>query len=270
MKKSINIEEKVLFGDIIQKAMKEKRISQPALAQMLGVSRNSVTNWVADKYKPEHDLIVKLCDILDITLNDLYGVSDDSSLTKEEKSLLRNYRMMNDTNRRTASKIVYDMLDEELAAQERYLKSSFTILEKPQTKAAAGQGSEYMDDCDHIFIRKNDCNRRADAVITVSGDSMLPVYHDGDLVYVEYTDSAFPGQDVICTTANGGVIKRMTADNRLESVNPALPFGEKTEGDNIRIIGRVLGIVDSGDHPTAKELAVLTELFADELKASRK
>ncbi|MBQ5310428.1 MAG: helix-turn-helix domain-containing protein [Oscillospiraceae bacterium] len=259
---------KVLFGSIIQQAMKAKKISQTSLADMLGVSRNTVTNWVADRYKPEHELIVKLCAILDITVGDLYGIQDDG-LSKDERNLIRNFRMLGETNRRAAARIVYDILDEELAEQERYLKNSFIILEKPQTRAAAGQGSDYLDGSDRIFIRKNDCNKRADAVITVSGDSMLPVYHDGDLVYVEYTDFAHPGQDVICTTANGGIIKRVTASYKLESVNPALPFGEKNEDDNVRIIGRVLGIVDSGDHPTERELTALRELFADELKETR-
>ena len=95
---------------------------------------------------------------------------------------------------------------------------------------------------------------------------MLPVYKDGDFVYVEYTDFACPGQDVVCSTSNGGIIKRVTADYKLESVNPALPFGEKGESDNIRIVGRVLGVVTSTDRPTEREHISLQELFADEIK----
>jgi hypothetical protein len=36
-----------------------------------------------------------------------------------------------------------------------------------------------------------------------------------------------PGEDVVCSSADGMVIKRVTADRKLMSVNPALPYGDK-------------------------------------------
>ncbi|MBQ4486519.1 MAG: LexA family transcriptional regulator [Oscillospiraceae bacterium] len=258
---------KVLFGEVIQNALRSAKLSQQALSEMLGVSRNTVTNWVADKYKPDHDLIPQICEILGLTLSELYGIHSKDELSKPERSVIHNYRLMNPTNQKAVVKIVSDILDEELAATDEYLRRAFMILEFPRTKAAAGQGSDYIDmPSDHVFIRRKDRNKKADAIIEVSGDSMLPVYKDGDFVYVEYTDHAYPGEDVVCTTANGGVIKRLTSDYRLESVNPAFPFGDKDESDNIRIIGRVLGVVDSRDRPTERELTSLRELFADELR----
>jgi phage repressor protein C with HTH and peptisase S24 domain len=234
---------------------------------MLGVSRNTVNNWVADKYKPEHELIVKLCDILGLTLNELYGKCGADDLSPAEKTIINNYRLLSSTSQNAVVKIVSDILDEELAAEDKYLREHFVILEAPKTKAAAGQGYDFTDlPSDHVFIRRNDRNKKADAIIEVSGDSMLPVYEDGDFVYVKYTESAYPGQDVVCSTANGGIIKRLTSDYKLESVNPDLPFGEKGESDNIRIVGLVLGVVDSRDRPTERELISLRELFAEELQ----
>lgn len=258
---------KVLFGEIIQQALKDRRISQAALADMLGVSRNTVNNWVADRYKPEHDLIVELCGILGLTLNELYGTDGTDDLSRTEKAMIGNYRLLSDTGRRAVVKIVADILDEEIAAQDEYLRESFMIIEAPKTKAAAGQGCAFTDlPSEHVFIRRNHINSKADAMIEVSGDSMLPVYEDGDFVYIRYADTAYPGQDVVCSSANGGIIKRVTSDYKLMSVNPALPFGEKGEDDNIRIVGVVLGIADPRDRPTEKELASLYELFADELR----
>ena len=275
MKETNNIppgeKKKVLFGKIIQQRLKEKKISQNALAEMLGVSRISVNSWVADKFKPDPELTVKLCEILDLTLNELYGISGGDDLTKDEKTIINNYRLLTKKSKNAVVKIVADILDEELAAEDEYLRENFMILEFPKTKAAAGQGYDFIDmPSDHLFIRKSDRNRRADAIIEVSGDSMLPVYEDGDLVYIEYADCAYPGQDVVCSTANGSIIKRVTADYKLESVNPALPFGEKSESDNIRIVGRVLGVVASNDKPTERELLSLRELFADRIQELEK
>ena len=132
-------ENKVLFGEIIQKALKNSRISQAALSDMLGVSRNTVNNWVADKYKPEHELIVKLCDILGLTLNELYGKCGADDLSPAEKTIINNYRLLSSTSQNAVVKIVSDILDEELAAEDKYLREHFVILEAPKTKAAAGQ-----------------------------------------------------------------------------------------------------------------------------------
>ncbi len=261
-------EKKVLFGAVIARGLKDRRISQAALGDMLGVSRNTVTNWVADKYKPEHDLIVKLCGILGLSLEELYGTGSSEGISAVEKRLLDSYRLLSDSSKRAVERIVVTLADEELAEQDRYLKSSFRLIEVPSAKAAAGQGFAFSGEASrHVFIRKNELNRRADAIIEVSGDSMLPVYHDGDFVYVEYADSARPGQDVICTTADGGVIKRLTADYRLESVNPDLPFGDRYEDDNVRIAGIVLGLVDGGDRPTDRENEALHILFEEELRS---
>lgn len=57
---------------------------------------------------------------------------------------------------------------------------------------------------------------------------MEPVYHDGDIVYVKYTTDVENNDIVICTTADGAVIKRMY-ENMLYSLNQQYPYGEKSE-----------------------------------------
>ena len=46
-------------------------LTQEQLALMLGVSRQSVTKWEAEKSYPEMDKLLKLCQIFDVTLDDL-------------------------------------------------------------------------------------------------------------------------------------------------------------------------------------------------------
>ena len=46
-------------------------MTQEQLALMLGVSRQSVTKWEAEKSYPEMDKLLKLCQIFDVTLDDL-------------------------------------------------------------------------------------------------------------------------------------------------------------------------------------------------------
>lgn len=64
----------------------------------------------------------------------------------------------------------------------------------------------------------------ADSIDRVSGASMEPLYHDGDLVYIQFTNGDSDGDDVVCTTADGAVIKRVKK-HKLYSLNKALPYG---------------------------------------------
>ena len=75
---------------------------------------------------------------------------------------------------------------------------------------------------------------------------MEPLYHDGDLVYVCYTQAVEDGDDVICSTADGAVIKRLH-NHKLHSLNKNLPFGEKSEDDHVAILGKVLGIASEDE-----------------------
>lgn len=120
------------------------------------------------------------------------------------------------------------------------------------------------------FAKKTPANEMADAIITVSGKSMEPIYHSGDLVYVQYTEECNPGDVVICSTDDGAVIKMVKEDRTLFSLNPAFPFGPHSEDNNVRVIGQVLGVVQYGDLPTQEEEGILQEIFYDEVREFHK
>lgn len=59
------------FRDNLQHLRATRRMTQEQLAMMLGVSRQSVTKWEAEKAYPEMDKLLKICQIFDCTLDDL-------------------------------------------------------------------------------------------------------------------------------------------------------------------------------------------------------
>lgn len=91
-------------------------------------------------------------------------------------------------------------------------------------------------------------------------------YHSGDLVYVQYTQTAEDGDIVICSTADGAVIKQMLG-HKLYSLNKALPYGDKFEDDHVTIVGKVLGKVSELDLPDDDDLPVLEEVKAADVRA---
>ena len=121
-----------------------------------------------------------------------------------------------------------------------------------------------------MLLRRTTQNLHADALVTVSGDSMEPVYRDGDVLYFRYAQSAPAGADVVCSTIRGAVVKRVSREGGLFSVNPARPFTMTSEADNVRIIGVVTGLARESDAPGAAEEARLREVFGEQLRSFRR
>lgn len=123
--------------------------------------------------------------------------------------------------------------------RDRYLQESFCVLGIQSTPAASGTGCAFLDNApDYVFIKKTAMSTATDSIVRVSGASMEPLYHDGDLVYIQITNGV-----------DSAVIKRVK-NHKLYSLNKALPYGEKSEDDHVQILGKVIGIVAEDDMAT--------------------
>lgn len=67
------------FRDNLRHLRAEHNMTQEQLAMLLGVSRQSVTKWEAERSYPEMDKLIKMCEIFDCSLDDLV----QGDLTKE-------------------------------------------------------------------------------------------------------------------------------------------------------------------------------------------
>ena len=59
------------FGEKLSKARKENNYTQEQLADILGVSPQSISKWESEKAYPEMDKLLVICDLFDVTLDDL-------------------------------------------------------------------------------------------------------------------------------------------------------------------------------------------------------
>ena len=125
--------------------------------------------------------------------------------------------------------------------------------------AAAGAGTA-LDSAagEQVFVRIGRMSARAREIIRVNGDSMLPMFEDGQLVYVEEAARLHPGEVGVFVVNGTGYIKEYQ-DGRLHSINPAYRDILLSEEDDIRCFGRVLGIAEQEDFPTEEELRILQE-----------
>ena len=261
----------ISMGPVIKDARKEMGLSQVELAKMLGISRVNLGNWESDKYKPEFDLIPALCRILKISLEELFGMeTGKTALNKREYELLDTYRSLSEPNKNVLFKTAKAMEDEENYAQDAAFKAQFLMLDQYNQGLAAGSGCDPGDmHPDYTFVRKTRISEQADSLFYVSGDSMLPIYHNDDYVYVESTSYVAPGADAVFFGEEGFFIKRVGSDGRPYSLNKDLPF-HTADWNRLSIQGKVLGIVEKRDIPNQMEENLLRELFEEEIEEFRR
>ena len=259
------------FGAVLKSYRRQAGLSQRDVAEQMQVTRNTVINWENDKSKPDHALIPQLCSLLKIPLNTLFSMPEEQELTETERRILGDFRRLSPAGQHVASRILHTISQESVLVQETDLKQTYALFFVRPGQVAAGVGDEVPDlPPEYVFLRRSSLSAKADGIVRVRGDSMEPVYHNGDKVFFERVSSAYPGQDVIVDTDDGAVIKRMAKDRTLYSVNPDLPYPSKNDQNTLVIRGRVLGTVSDSDYPTQKEQGILEELYSDELREFRR
>ena len=254
------------YGKIIREYRQKAGLEQAQLSSMFGYSKNAVSNWENGNSRPDLDVITDLCTYLHIPLGVFFGLPADASAPLDELEVMRYYRSLNKYNKRTAQQILKTLSENEkreLLDAEK--KSKFIRLADAQLPASAGTGMalDGITDPEYIYVRTSQSARQADEIITVSGDSMFPTFRNGDRVFVQHTSELGAGDIGIFVVAGEGFVKEYQQDG-LRSHNPKYSMIHPTEDDNVRCVGRVLGIVDPDQLATPEESVILDELFAEE------
>lgn len=163
-------------------------------------------------------------------------------LDSKSQELLNNYNKLNDLGQHEVRKRAA-----ELTEIPRYLKDEpeskiITLdIDSFEMPASAGTGMFLSDEYKEV-IQVKDCYeaRTADFVIPIAGDSMEPLYSDGDRVFVKSMPMVEVGEIGIFVINGDAYIKKRGRD-RLISLNRKrkdIVFGE---GDTIVCLGKVVG-----------------------------
>lgn len=101
----------IKIGKFIANCRKDKKITQEKLAEKLYISDRAISKWERGLSLPDTDKMLELCDILDITVNEL--------LNGEKTE-------MNDDNKKT-EKLLIDMVKQKKESDKRLLSIEIVI-----------------------------------------------------------------------------------------------------------------------------------------------
>lgn len=92
---------------------KRAKFTQRELANQIGVKNNTISQWESGTNSIDVEILFKICEILDVSVNDMYGsYAHTNSLapSAEENRLLENYRTMNEEGREKVEGYISDLV----------------------------------------------------------------------------------------------------------------------------------------------------------------
>ena len=233
--------------DRIKKYREAAGIEQKELARKLNITANSISNWETGRARPDINLIPGICELLHVTLYELFDMDDPSrKYTEWEQTHMDRFCQLEQRYQYVVDQLTCSLLDAQM------IENCPAIVELPlyERSLAAGIGdpSTLEENTTPLYLYSSGLVERADCVFSVNGNSMEPEYHNGDLVLVKRMTSAnalSEGETGAFLIGNETYIKNLGPDG-LESLNPDYETIHFT-GTDIYLIGKVIGILEDDD-----------------------
>ena len=265
------------YIDRIKKIKSEKKITNDRLAELTGIPLGTLSKILAGiSDSPKLANIISIANALDCSMdyivNGIPQNTNNFTLSAEEISLIEGYRSLDGYGQELTRMViakeeerVQSTVTPELAVRNSSQKSARSVKKEratilpplSQTSYSTGLGKRalllydlpvsagpgvYLDDscADEIHIPDNEKTQMADFALRISGNSMEPKYHDGDILLIQDTDSVEVGELGIFILDGNGYFKKYGGDC-LISLNPE--YGEILLKEYAEAVccGRVVG-----------------------------
>lgn len=120
--------------------------------------------------------------------------------------------------------------------KKQSILNKFKLYENP---VSAGLGTWLDEGTEYNYIEIEHTEIDADFALKVRGDSMSPMYNDGDIVFVKSLKLIEPGQIGVFLINGEGYLKQWQG-NRLLSLNPQYEPITINENDEFMAVGKVV------------------------------
>ena len=252
-------ENKLVYAERIRTLRTAANISQGELAEAMNLGRAAISNWETGRTRPDIANIPRLCNVLGISVAAFFSdTPEEAGWNDAERALMRNYRKLSEINQELLSATAQTMVTLRPAAPKLPPEPvRLTLLELPYADDpfAAGTGDSGFAASGHTtFLHATPDTRGADMVFRVNGDSMEPKYPDHCNVLVKFTDEPLASGDIGIFQVDGALYIKQYQSDGLHSLNKHFKIMRRKSYDEVKTIGRVIGILPDSDFATSTEI----------------
>ena len=237
---------KIIFGQMVDYFRKENNLTMEELGSKLGKAKSSISRWINGERYPKIEEIEEIALFFNTDIETLiFGFDKDSKIIDDINDVLK----MLDKFRRTK---VYDFATEQLKEQNKNVVNINDYIEEETDwyevkfygSVSAGTGL-YLDDeqVETINFSSNMVPNGTDFCLKVNGDSMEPMFNNGDYVFIK-RETEFRNGTIGAVIVNGeAYLKKLyITDNsiKLVSLNKKYKDITVTDTDNFKYVGTVV------------------------------
>ena len=237
------------FGRRLKERREELGLKQSDLGKLLGVTGSAIGNYENGVSSPKADILYRVFDVLKCDANFLFQDEmkelETNTFSTSEVKIIKKYRSLDKNSQDFVSLVLDREYDHCQSLPDQTLEENagynVIYLPYPDNRASAGTGDEFLSDVTRsISVKENRLTIRADLVIKVDGNSMEPVYSDGDMVLVHQQPAVDIGAIGLYAANGKGYIKKQGKDC-LISVNPDYPDIMPEKNYAYKCFGQVIG-----------------------------
>ncbi len=234
------------FKDRLKQIMSERKISQSELSRRTGIGRNSISDYLNGKYEAKQDKVFELAKALNVNEAWLMGFDISKNRKIENNDITSIYSKLTPTRQSNVLKYATNQLEEQNNDSDNLVDFNSYIQEKSEVDiygcASAGIGERlYNEPISKEFVRGY--VPAHDIALKVNGDSMEPLFKNGQIIFIEKSHTIKDGQiGVFIINGDAYVKKVYVEDNRLTLVSLNKKYKDLYFYDNesVRLVGKVI------------------------------
>ncbi|HFG0262096.1 TPA: LexA family transcriptional regulator, partial [Staphylococcus aureus] len=211
------------FKDRLKQIMSERKISQSELSRRTGIGRNSISDYLNGKYEAKQDKVFELAKALNVNEAWLMGFDISKNRKIENNDITSIYNKLTPPRQNNVLNYANSQLDEQNSKGDNVVDINSYKQDKTPVNVngcvSAGVGERLHDETLFTEMVKAPVPPH-DLALKVNGDSMEPMFKDGEIIFVEKTHNIKNGQIGIFIIEEEAYVKKVfVEDDRLTLVS---------------------------------------------------
>lgn len=237
----MNKERNKIIANNIRKYLKQSAMTQKQLAELIGIKPSTLSDYLNLRSNPSHGVIQKIADVFGIVKSDI------DTTYKEDNDITTVYNQLTPPRQHN----VLDFAKHQLELQSNTKDNIVDFNDYKDNKVneasvygyvSAGTGEQIFDEPQFKVAVKGDVPIH-DLALQVNGNSMEPMFHDKEIIFIEKTHEIKNGQIGVFIIDGEAYVKKVyVEDDRLTlvSLNKSYRDLHFYENQSVELVGKVI------------------------------
>ncbi|NGR84327.1 helix-turn-helix transcriptional regulator [Staphylococcus aureus] len=236
----MNKERNIIIAKNIRKFLNDSNMSQKKLAELINIKPSTLSDYLNLRSNPSHGVIQRIADVFEV------GKSDIDTTYKDANDITSIYNKLTPPRQENVLNYANEQLEEQNSKGDNVVDINSYKQEKTPVNVngcvSAGVGERLHDETLFTEMVKGPIPTH-DLALKVNGDSMEPMFKDGEIIFVEKTHNIKNGQIGIFIIEEEAYVKKVfVEDDRLTLVSLNKDYDDLHfyRNESVRLIGKVI------------------------------